>query len=60
MFVRWFNPLLGQVVPTPEPRAGEGLEVTLVHSWPWAPWITLLLLIITGAFVLFVYTRESG
>lgn len=60
MIVARCQPLLGQVAPSAAPHAGEGLEETLVHTWPWAPWITLLLLLVTGAYVLYVYARESG
>lgn len=56
----WFDLVLGQVVLGSEPGAGEGLEVTFVHTWPWAPWVTLLLLLIAGAYVVLMYTRESG
>ncbi len=41
-------------------RAGEGLEVTLVHTWPWAPWVTLLVMLAAGAFVLYLYLHEAG
>ncbi len=56
----WFNPLLGQAPASAAVRAGEGLEVTLVHTWPWPPWVTLLVLIVAAAYVLLVYFREPG
>ncbi|MGM0488191.1 MAG: hypothetical protein ACQESR_15685 [Planctomycetota bacterium] len=51
--------MLGQVA-APDPRAGEGLEVTFTHTCPWPPWITLLAVILSGAYVLWVYMREPG
>ncbi|MFW6169052.1 MAG: hypothetical protein ACODAD_01085 [Planctomycetota bacterium] len=52
--------VLGQVVSAPDPRAGEGLEVTFTHTCPWPPWITLLVVILSGAYVFWVYMREPG
>ena len=23
-------------------RLGQGIEITLEHTWPWPPWVTLL------------------
>jgi hypothetical protein len=37
---------------------GEGIETTIVHTWPWPMWTTLLLLIVIVAIVLYVYWRE--
>lgn len=54
------NLVLGQVTGAPNPRAGEGMEVTFIHTCPWPPWITLLLIAITGAYVIWVYMREPG
>ena len=42
------------------PEGGEGLESTLRHTWPMPPWVTLLLLLAAGVFVVAVYLRESG
>ncbi len=44
----------------PQPRAGEGLEEALIHSWPWPPWMTLLLFIVAAVFFVFLYLREPG
>ena len=41
-------------------RAGEGIEVKLVHTWPWPPWITLLSLIVVAAYIAWIYSREPG
>jgi len=56
----WIPPVVSQLTGTPDARSGEGLEVTLVHSWPWAPWVGLLILILAGAYVLLIYLREGG
>lgn len=37
---------------------GEGIETTIVHTWPWPMWATLLVLIVAIALILFVYWRE--
>lgn len=52
--------LLGQTSPVPPTPRGEGLEVTLVHSWSCPPWLTLLLLLLAAVFVLFLYLHEAG
>ena len=40
--------------------AGEGLESTIEHSWPWPPWLTLLLLLAAAAMVMAFYWHERG
>ncbi len=55
-----FGRLWYGAIGTPSPRAGEGLEETFVHSWPWPPWLTLLSLIVAGGFFLWLYLREPG
>ncbi|MBX7168439.1 MAG: VWA domain-containing protein [Pirellulales bacterium] len=40
--------------------AGEGTVWSLEHSWPLAPWLTVLLLAALAAFVVLLYSRESG
>ncbi len=56
----WMRNLWSGIFGTPSPRAGEGLEESLVHSWPWPPWLTLLLLIVAGVFFVGLYLREPG
>ncbi len=43
-------------VPSVEP----GFEVTRSHTWPWAPSVTVLLLVGSAALVIFLYARERG
>jgi len=50
----WTQRLLGI-----EPRPGEGVSWSLVHSWPWPPWLTLLVVILAGTYVVAVYLREG-
>lgn len=50
----WLNRLLGGSDTAP----GEGIETTIVHTWPWPLWVTLLVLIAAAALVLYVYLRE--
>jgi hypothetical protein len=40
------------------PGAGEGIESTLDHSWPWPQWVTLLVLVACAMYVIFIYARE--
>ena len=51
---QWIQRMLGI-----EAGPGEGAAWRLLHTWPWAPWITLLLVVFAALFVLFVYSRES-
>ena len=37
---------------------GEGLETTIVHTWPWPNWVALLLLAAAAALVIYCYARE--
>ncbi|MCO6456140.1 MAG: hypothetical protein J5I93_12645 [Pirellulaceae bacterium] len=39
---------------------GQGLETSLVHTWPWPDWLALLLLLVIGGLVVFCYLRERG
>jgi len=55
-WARWLEWLAGR----PALPAGQGVESTLEHSWPLAPWATLLLLILCGALVVLIYVREGG
>ncbi|MHB8970532.1 MAG: VWA domain-containing protein [Pirellulaceae bacterium] len=57
---RWFPNLLNGLFGDPSPYAGEGVEVSFTHTWPWPPWITLLFLLVSAAYVLAIYLRESG
>lgn len=50
-FERWLG------VETASP--GEGTVWSLENTWSWAPWITLLLAIFLGGWVLYFYARES-
>ena len=50
----WIERMLGiEAVP------GEGTLWSLEHSWPWPPWVTLLLVIFAAAFVFAIYAREG-
>ena len=42
------------------PRGGPGTEVTRSHTWPWAPSVTLVLLVAAAALVIYLYARERG
>ncbi len=57
---RWFDSLWNGLLGDPSPCAGEGLETTFNHTWPWPPWVTLLFLIAAAAYVIAVYLREPG
>jgi hypothetical protein len=57
---RWFDSLWNGLLGDPSPRAGEGLETTFNHTWPWPPWVTLLFLMAAAAYVIAVYLREPG
>lgn len=52
--LNWLDRLLGGSATS----QGEGLESTIVHTWPWPLWVTLLLLIGAAALVIAVYWRE--
>ncbi len=56
----WLQELWSGLVGIPPPRAGEGLDEALVHSWPWPPWLTLLLLIVAAILFVWLYLREPG
>jgi hypothetical protein len=49
------SPLVGAEAP-----ASGGRESVLDHSWPLPPWVTLLVLILAGAYVVMMYLREGG
>lgn len=36
---------------------GQGLELSLEHSWMWPPWVTLLLLLAAASFAAWTYLR---
>lgn len=57
---RWFHSLLDAVFGDPTPVAGEGVEVSFTHTWPWPPWTTLLFLLLSAAYVVAIYLREAG
>lgn len=40
-------------------QSGGGLERSFAHTWPWAPWVTLLLLLLVGSFVFRIYRQEA-
>ncbi len=52
----WLERLLG-VDPV---GSGEGTLWSLEHSWGWAPWITLLLVALAVAWVVYFYVREGA
>jgi hypothetical protein len=41
-------------------RGTPGMEAVRSHSWPWAPSLTILLLLAITVFVLNIYYREGG
>jgi len=51
---QWIQRLLGI-----EAGPGEGAAWRLQYTWPWAPWLTLLLVVAVVAFVVAVYLRQS-
>jgi hypothetical protein len=57
---QWFASLWDATFGNPAPRAGEGLEATFNHTWPWPPWATLLLITAAAAYVIALYLREPG
>jgi len=57
---RWFANFWNDLVGHPSPPAGEGLETTFSHTWPWPPWVTVLVLAAAAALVLLIYLREPG
>jgi hypothetical protein len=50
--------LLEQLLGGDSAAQGEGIETTIVHTWPWPLWVTLLILIAATVIVLAVYWRE--
>ncbi len=56
----WFAELWGASVAASPPRVGEGLEVTLTHTWPWPPWVALVVMLGGAACVIWLYWREAG
>ena len=52
--------LLNGLFGDPSPCAGEGVEVSFTHTWPWPPWVTLLFLLVSAAYVVAIYLREAG
>ncbi len=58
--LQWCHSLWNSLLGDPSPRAGEGLERTFSHTWPWPPWVTLLFLMAAAAYVVAVYLREPG
>ncbi len=40
-------------------QPGGGLERSFAHTWSWPPWVTLLLLMLVGAFVIRAYIQEA-
>ena len=57
---RLLHSLLDAVFGDPTPVAGEGVEVSFTHTWPWPPWSTLLFLIVAAVYVGAIYLREAG
>jgi hypothetical protein len=56
----WLASLRPGLPGEPSPHAGEGLEVTFNHTWPWPPWLTVLLLIAAATYVVAIYLHEPG
>lgn len=52
---QWLDRLLGGN----QTAQGEGIESTIVHTWPWPFWVTLLVLIGATLLVVSVYWREK-
>ena len=55
--LRW---LLRRAWGQSDARTAEAIEPALEHSWPWPPWVTLLVLILAAAYVLSIYLREGA
>ncbi len=51
----WLERWLGVDAASP----GEGTAWTLENTWSWAPWATLLFVLLAVAWVTFIYARES-
>ncbi len=49
---------LDRIFATAAPSQGEGIETSIVHTWPWPFWVTLLALMAMLALVVAVYLRE--
>ena len=41
-------------------EAGEGLQTTISHTWPFAPWVTLLVVMGALAWIVAIYLRERS
>src|SRR4051794_13165608 len=52
----WFERWLG-LAPA---GAGEGTTWSLESAWPWAPWMTLLFVVLAVTLVVSVYLRETA
>jgi hypothetical protein len=50
----WIGRLLGI-----ETGPGEGTAWSLEHGWGWPPWVTLLLIVFAGVFVVTTYLHEN-
>ncbi len=57
---RWVHNALNGLFGDPSPYAGEGVEVSFTHTWPWPPWVTLLCLLVSATCVIAIYLREAG
>ncbi|MHB0955402.1 MAG: VWA domain-containing protein [Pirellulaceae bacterium] len=57
---RWGHNVLNALFGDPSPYAGEGVEVSFTHTWPWPPWVTLLFLLGSAAYITTLYLKESG
>jgi hypothetical protein len=51
----WLERLLGL-----EAESGQGTAWRLDSTWGWAPWVTLLFVVLTVGLVVFVYSKESA
>jgi hypothetical protein len=49
---------LERIFATAAPSQGEGIETSIVHTWPWPFWVTLLALMAMFALVVAIYLRE--
>lgn len=56
----WMQQLWNASWGSPSPSQGEGMEVTIVHTWPLPVWMTLLFLLLAFIYVLAIYFHEPG
>jgi len=56
----WVQEIWNLVWGRPSPGQGEGMEITIVHTWPFPAWATILFVVVAGIYVLVIYLREPG